>query len=201
MSFRNEPNPARAAFLREFAVVGNKVTWGEMPGEIVRTSDSSVWVKLQHPAGTTPTHRFSQRINGEYRMHGKGVYSAALVFEGADAESWRRVSAAADERKAIAKLIVEMRKELRDDRTLHMASRTLTRKSDNYLVCLVIPETGGTYVLVHYVTSEDEYEVPFFYATETVDAVYTVQDLGGAPEGPAYLVQRAIDGYKGPWVG
>jgi|ERR1043166_3478855 hypothetical protein len=201
MSYREEANPARAAFLKEFAKVGNKVTWGEMPGEIVRTSDHSVWVRLQHPAGTTPTHRFSQRVNGEYRMHGKGDYSAALEFEGAKEESWRRVSAAAQERKMLAGLVAELRQELAGNPTQHRANRTVVQGTSTYELSRVIPETGKALLEVYYVTGEDQYEVPFFYASETAPAVYSIEDLAGDPGGPAYLVQRAIQGYKGPWVG
>lgn len=80
----NEVNETRAAHLQQYATVDAKVTYlhplGKVEGTIVRKTAKSVWVELQLPTGNAVTFRFSQRQNGEFKMHGKGEYSPALFF-------------------------------------------------------------------------------------------------------------------------
>ncbi|EMY35753.1 hypothetical protein D477_002633 [Arthrobacter crystallopoietes BAB-32] len=49
-------------------------------GEVVRVSETSVWIRLHHPSGTTPTFRYTRRTNGEYRKAGAGQYAAPVLF-------------------------------------------------------------------------------------------------------------------------
>ncbi|QGJ93485.1 hypothetical protein SEA_MUFASA8_36 [Arthrobacter phage Mufasa8] len=97
----NEANPVRAAFVKEFAVVGAEVTYlhplGKVTGKVTRTTEASVWAALDLPTGKTVTFRFTQRQNGEYIMHGNGKYGAVLYFVGSNEVVWAR---AAEARKA-----------------------------------------------------------------------------------------------------
>ena len=57
------------------SMLGQPVT-----GEVVRVSASSVWIRIQHPSGTTPTFRYTRRTNGEYRKTGEGQHAAPVRF-------------------------------------------------------------------------------------------------------------------------
>ncbi|ATW59930.1 hypothetical protein SEA_WALTZ_53 [Arthrobacter phage Waltz] len=80
----HDANPTRSAYVKALATVGAEVYYlhphGKVRGTITRTTEASVWVKLELPGGQTPTFRFSQRETGEYIMSGKGKYGPTLNF-------------------------------------------------------------------------------------------------------------------------
>lgn len=49
-------------------------------GDVVRVSESSVWIRVLHPSGTTPVFRYTRRANGEYRKAGQGQHSTPVTF-------------------------------------------------------------------------------------------------------------------------
>lgn len=61
------------------SMLGQPVT-----GEVVRVSASSVWIRVQHPSGTTPTFRYTRRTNGAYRKSGEGHHARSVTFHQED---------------------------------------------------------------------------------------------------------------------